>query len=158
MSTSCAGLTDSAVLPFGCALRMREHVLTGKLTVNIACGVGRLHIPSIRVRYALRRSEHAPSDKMDGSGVCKNDRLHCSANRVRNSAKRNCCCREGRKAEYSAESLYPNERNVKSVNTARTATPDWQDGKPIRTAHDADGRSFRKQMLSRNLLAVSIPG
>ena len=88
------------------------------------------------------------SGKMDGSGACKNDRLHCSANRVRNSAKRNCFCREGRKAEYSAESLYPNERNVKSVNTARAAVPDWQDGKLIRTARGTDSQSFREHMLA----------
>ena len=49
MSTSCAGLTDSAVLPIGCALRRREHVLFGKLAAGVACETDRFHIPAIRV-------------------------------------------------------------------------------------------------------------
>ncbi len=68
--------------------------------------------------------EHAPSDRMDSGGACEADRLHYSVNRIRNSAKHNCFCREGRNVEYFTESLYPNERNVESVNTTRTATPD----------------------------------
>ena len=42
-------LTGSTILPIGCALRRSEHVLSDKMTSNIACRATRFHHHNNRV-------------------------------------------------------------------------------------------------------------
>ena len=103
-----------------------EHVLAGKLTASAACGTDRFHNSVIRVcppQEVLRTAygaspcgthkpcEHVLAGKLTASAACGDSRFHIPIIRVRNSAKRNCFCRGGRKAEYFAEiSSIPHRR------------------------------------------------
>lgn len=84
-----SALTAPTVLPFGCALRKSEHLLSGKPTSSAACGFNSPHRSPIRVcppqeRHSLR--EHLPFGKPTSSAACDFGSLHRSIIRVSKTA------------------------------------------------------------------------